>query len=69
MIGLEIAVLLIFFIGFIMKIYERWKFEKNKQNEEAKYISLFRKHNTTMIVVYVALVIIYIERILNRIEI
>lgn len=54
----------LFFFGIVISIRSRLKFEKKKDEYDAKYISLFREHNTVMILLFVALLIIMMENIL-----
>lgn len=55
---------ILFFIGIITSVRSRLKFEKDKQEYDAKYISLFRQHNTMMIIIYIALLIEFLSEIL-----
>ena len=55
---------ILFFIGIITSVRSRLKFEKDKQEFDAKYISLFRQHNTMMIIIYIALLIEFLSKML-----
>ena len=55
---------ILFFIGIITSVRSRLKFEKDKQEYDAKYISLFRQHNTMMIIIYIALLIEFLSKML-----
>ena len=55
---------ILFLIGIITSVRSRLKFEKNKKDHDEKYASLFRQHNTIMIIVYVALLIEFLSKLL-----
>ncbi|RGV34639.1 hypothetical protein DWW14_22535 [Bacteroides uniformis] len=53
----EYIYLTIFIIGLIWKISERISFERKKEQYDTKYISLYREHNTMLILIFLALCI------------
>lgn len=55
---------ILFLIGIITSVRSRLKFEKAKKDYDEKYASLFRQHNTVMIIVYVALLIEFLSKLL-----
>ena len=55
---------ILFLIGIITSVRSRLKFEKNKKDYEEKYASLFRQHNTVMIIIYAALLIEFLSKLL-----
>ncbi|MCF0203580.1 MAG: hypothetical protein HUK08_09470 [Bacteroidaceae bacterium] len=61
----SIIFLIIFAAGLIMNVYKRYKFEKTKQSHSAEYISLYREHNTMMIIIFAALTIINAMRVIG----
>lgn len=65
----KVAMVVIFTIGLILTISERYHFERNKKEYDKKYISLFRRHNVTMLLLYIALLIYAVEEILNKMNI
>ena len=46
---------IIFFIGIILTIVERVRFEKTASDNDPKYVALYREHNTLLILVLAAL--------------
>ena len=61
----NVVMVVLFIIGFILTVSERLKFEKEKNEYDAKYQSLFRRHNFTMLLLYLGLTIVFIERIIK----
>lgn len=55
----------LFLLGFIWKIIERIKFEKNKIDCDEKYITLFRGNNILLIVLFLGLFLYNVEKLIN----
>lgn len=53
----EYIYLAIFSVGLILNIVARISFEKEKDKYDKQYISLYREHNTFLIVLFLALCI------------
>lgn len=53
----HILLSVLFLIGIITSVRSRLQFEKKKDDYDEKYASLFREHNTIMIIIYFALLI------------
>lgn len=60
----DILLSILFLIGIIMSIRSRLRFERNKKEYDAKYVSLFNEHNMMMIIVFIVLLIEYLSKIL-----
>ena len=56
---------ILFFIGCVLMILERIRFEKKHKGEDSEYISLFREHNTLKILLFAALMIDHAERLFH----
>ncbi len=48
---------IIFLIGAVWVIIDRFKFKKSKEDGDKMYIALYREHNTLLIVMFFALCI------------
>jgi len=46
---------ILFFIGTILTVVERVRFEKTARDNDPKYVALYREHNTLLILVLAAL--------------
>ena len=62
----EYVYLFLFLIGLLTMIIKRITFEKEKGKEytSSQYINLFREYNTLLIIIFLALSIDYVLRIL-----
>ena len=62
----EYIYLFLFLIGLLTMIFKRISFEKEKGKEytSSQYRNLFREYNTLLIIIFLALCIDYVKKIL-----
>ena len=53
-------------IGLVWRISDWIRFERNKEGETRRYISLYREHSMMMIVLFLALLIGFGEQIVEQ---